>query len=134
MDMTSESGLRERLCDAGHILESEGQGDYCMGHVSLRTAADPDRILMKAAAMGLVNRTVGRGEALGAARDLAAQIAAFPQRCMRSDRMSAYEAWTRPLDDALRNEYRHGIATIDSGETRQGAARFASGVGRHGKF
>lgn len=84
--------------------------------------------------MGLANRIVERGEALAAAKNLARQIAAFPQRCMRSDRMSAYEAWTMPLTDALHNEYRHGIATIQSGETREGAARFASGVGRHGQF
>jgi enoyl-CoA hydratase/carnithine racemase len=88
----------------------------------------------EAVAMGLVNRMVERGGALPAARELADQIAAFPQRCTRSDRMSAYEAWTMPLADALRNEYRHGIATVNSGETRDGAARFASGVGRHGKF
>jgi enoyl-CoA hydratase len=88
----------------------------------------------EAVAMGLVNRMVDRGGALAAARELADQIAGFPQRCMRSDRMSAYEAWTMPLGDALRNEYRHGIATVQSGETRDGAARFASGVGRHGKF
>jgi enoyl-CoA hydratase len=88
----------------------------------------------EAVAMGLVNRMVNPGQALAAARELADQIAAFPQRCMRSDRMSAYEGWTMALPEALRNEYRHGIATIDSGETRDGAARFASGVGRHGKF
>jgi enoyl-CoA hydratase/carnithine racemase len=88
----------------------------------------------EAVAMGLVNRMVNPGGALAGARELAEQIAAFPQRCMRSDRMSAYEGWTLPLSDALRSEYRHGIATIDSGETRAGAARFASGVGRHGKF
>ena len=88
----------------------------------------------EAFAMGLANRVVERGNALAAARELAKQIAAFPQRCVRSDRMSAYEAWTMPLDDALKNEYRHAIATVNSGETRAGAERFASGVGRHGKF
>jgi len=51
------AALRERLVDAGHILDSEGQGDFCMGHVSLRTPDDPDRILMKAAAMGLEEMT-----------------------------------------------------------------------------
>ena len=88
----------------------------------------------EAFAIGLANRVVEPGEALTAAKDLAKQIASFPQRCMRSDRMSAYECWSLPLDSALANEYRHGIATINSGETRAGAARFASGVGRHGKF
>src|SRR5579885_1841148 len=84
--------------------------------------------------MGLVNRLTEKGEALAQARELAGRIAAFPQRCVRSDRMSAYEAWTMPLGDALANEYRHGIATINSGETREGAQRFAAGAGRHGRF
>ena len=88
----------------------------------------------EAFAMGLANRVVEPGEALRAAKELAKQIASFPQRCVRSDRMSAYECWARPLDDALANEYRHGIATVNSGETREGAERFASGIGRHGKF
>ena len=84
--------------------------------------------------MGLANRIVEKGQALVAARELAQQIAAFPQRCMRSDRMSAYEGFTMPLPEALLSEYRYAIATINSGETREGAQRFASGTGRHGKF
>jgi len=84
--------------------------------------------------IGLANRVVDKGKALDAAKDLAAQIAAFPQLCVRSDRMSAYEGWTMTLHDALANEFRHGIATIESGETRSGAQHFASGAGRHGKF
>ena len=84
--------------------------------------------------MGLVNRMTEKGGVLAAACELGNQIAAFPQRCVRSDRMSAYEAWTLPLEEALVNEYRHGIATVNSGETREGASRFAAGAGRHGKF
>jgi enoyl-CoA hydratase len=84
--------------------------------------------------MGLANRLVEPGHALEAAREVAQQIAAFPQRCMRSDRMSAYEGWTMPLTEALVSEFRYGIATVNSGETREGASRFASGTGRHGKF
>ncbi len=84
--------------------------------------------------MGLANRIVEPGHALEAARELARQIAAFPQRCMRSDRMSAYEGCTMPLNEALVSEFRYGIATVNSGETREGASRFASGTGRHGKF
>ncbi len=83
--------------------------------------------------MGLANRVVEPGTALAAAKELAHQLAAFPQSCMRSDRRSAYEGWAMPLEDALANEYR-GIATIQSGETRAGAGQFKSGVGRHGKF
>ncbi len=88
----------------------------------------------EALAFGLANRIAEPGKALEGAKELARQLAAFPQRCLRSDRMSAYEGFTMPLADALSNEYRRGIATIESGETRSGAERFASGVGRHGKF
>ncbi|MFZ0889139.1 MAG: crotonase/enoyl-CoA hydratase family protein [Candidatus Binataceae bacterium] len=84
--------------------------------------------------MGLVNRLVEPGLTLDGARELARQLAAFPQRCLRSDRMSAYEGWTLALPKAIRNEFRHGIKTIRSGETRAGATRFSSGVGKHGKF
>jgi enoyl-CoA hydratase len=84
--------------------------------------------------MGLANRLVAPGQALNAARELARQLAAFPQVCLRSDRSSAYEAWTMPMTQALANEYRHGFATIGSGETRAGAERFRSGAGRHGKL
>jgi len=88
----------------------------------------------EAVLIGLVNRLTEKGDALQAARELAEQIAAFPQHCVRSDRMSTYEGWTMPQVEAMVNEYRHGIATVNSGETREGAARFASGAGRHGKF
>ena len=64
----------------------------------------------------------------------AAQIAAFPQRCLRSDRLSALEQWDLEFEDALANETRRGIEVINSGETREGAARFAAGAGRHGSF
>jgi len=82
--------------------------------------------------MGLTNRVVAPGTALDAAVELARQLAALPQRCLRSDRQSAYEQWDLTFDDALANEYRLGWATITSGETREGATRFAEGAGRHG--
>ena len=88
----------------------------------------------EAFAMGLVNRLVEPGGARAAALELARQLASFPQRCLRSDRMSAHEGWTLALREALANEYRHGIATIESGESRAGAERFRAGTGRHGKF
>jgi enoyl-CoA hydratase len=84
--------------------------------------------------MGLANRLVEQGAALAGALELARTIAAFPRNAMRSDRRSAYEQWGMPLDVAIRNEARHGIATIRSGETIAGATRFAQGTGRHGKF
>jgi enoyl-CoA hydratase/carnithine racemase len=84
--------------------------------------------------IGLADRLVDDGQARPAAETLAAQIAAFPELCMRSDRLSAYEQGGLSVDDALRNEFRHGLEVIQSGETRAGAERFAGGAGRHGRF
>ncbi len=84
--------------------------------------------------MGLANRVVEPGQALNAAKDLAAQVAAFPPNCMRSDRLSAYEQWDLPYVEAMANETRRGMEVIQSGETREGATRFAQGAGRHGSF
>lgn len=88
----------------------------------------------EAVAMGLVNRSVEPGTALDAAIALATDIAAFPQNCLRSDRLSALDQWSLDEPAALLAEYHHGIATITSGETQEGAARFAAGEGRHGRF
>ena len=84
--------------------------------------------------MGLVNRVVDEGKALDAAIELAAEIARFPQACMRTDRLSSYEQWDLDLDGALANEFRRGVEAISSGETQSGAKNFASGKGRHGSF
>lgn len=88
----------------------------------------------EAKSMGLANRVVPPGRARAAAEALAAEIAAFPQACMRSDRLSAYEQWDLAMDEALKNEFTRGMAPIEQGETVQGAARFAQGAGRHGVF
>jgi enoyl-CoA hydratase len=84
--------------------------------------------------MGLANRLVEPGEALPQALRLAKQLAEFPQRCLRSDRLSSYAQWDLSLDAALREETRLGMQVIRSGETQQGAKRFSSGAGRHGSF
>ena len=84
--------------------------------------------------IGLANRLVEPGQALASAVELARELARFPQRCLRSDHISAYEQWGRGLDDALLHETRLGRQVIESGETRAGAARFARGAGRHGAF
>ncbi len=88
----------------------------------------------EALAMGLINRLVEPGEAFDAALELAASIAKFPQRCLRSDRHSALTQWSASLEDALREETRLGLEVIRSGETQQGAKLFAGGAGRHGAF
>jgi enoyl-CoA hydratase len=84
--------------------------------------------------MGLANRLVPKGEARVHAIELAKQIAAFPQTCMRADRLSALRQWDLEEEDAVANEMRGGLEVIASGETLSGAARFASGAGRHGAF
>jgi len=82
--------------------------------------------------MGLANRLVEPGCALEAALELARQLAAFPQRCLRNDRLSSYRQWDLSLQDALREETRLGVEVLESGETLAGARRFAAGAGRHG--
>ena len=84
--------------------------------------------------MGLVNRLVPTGQALEAAVRLAHELARIPQRCLRSDRLSAYEQWSLSYEEALRNELRRGIEVVESGETVTGATSFARGQGRHGAF
>lgn len=84
--------------------------------------------------MGLANRLVPPGTALEAAIKLAEQLAAFPQTCLRQDRLSSYEQWGMTASEALKNEYRRGWTVLESNEAREGATRFASGEGRHGKF
>jgi enoyl-CoA hydratase len=82
--------------------------------------------------IGLVNRVVDRGQALRAAIELARQLAALPQTCLRNDRLSAIEQWDHDWQAATLNEFRLGSLTIASGESQAGAAAFASGKGRHG--
>ncbi|HEV7773108.1 MAG TPA: crotonase/enoyl-CoA hydratase family protein [Conexibacter sp.] len=87
----------------------------------------------EALAIGLANRVVPAGTSRAAAEALAAQLAEFPQLCMRHDRLSAYEQHDLELDEALANELRHGLVALER-EALGGAARFAAGEGRHGAF
>jgi enoyl-CoA hydratase len=84
--------------------------------------------------MGLANRLVAPGKALEEALALGHQLARFPQRCLRSDRLSSYLQWDLPFETALHEEMRLGLEVIESGETSTGATRFAAGAGRHGRF
>ena len=63
---------------------------------------------------------------------LAHQLAALPQVCLRSDRMSALEQWGSTEEDAAVGEARRGRDVVRSGETLEGAMRFAGGAGRSG--
>ena len=83
---------------------------------------------------GLANRVVATGHTRQEAEALARAIAAFPPRCVRSDRRSAWEGMGAALPEAMANEFALGKATHDSGESQAGAQRFAAGAGRHGQF
>ena len=86
----------------------------------------------EALAIGLVDRVVPRGQARAAAEALAAELAAFPQACLRADRLTAHEQWSLPLPEGLALELRRGAAILPAAEA--GVRRFAAGAGRHGVF
>lgn len=86
----------------------------------------------EALAIGLANRLVPAGTTLAAAIALANEIAAFPQACLRQDRLSLKRQWGLDERAALAAEFGGGAQVIASGETAAGAARFAAGEGRSG--
>lgn len=87
----------------------------------------------EAEAIGLVNRVSEPGRALPAATELAQELAAFPQECLRHDRASTRDQWSLDSAEALENEYRHGLRSLAT-DSVQGAAKFTDGAGRHGQF
>jgi enoyl-CoA hydratase len=87
----------------------------------------------EALSIGLVNRVVPKGPSREAAEKLALEISSFPQACLNADRMSAYTQWDLPLLEAMRNEFEKGFPMVEA-EGLSGAARFADGAGRGGKF
>jgi enoyl-CoA hydratase len=84
--------------------------------------------------MGLANRLVPPGRALPEALALAHEIASRPQAALRSDRLASYEQWSLSLAEALAGEFRHGMATVETGEMLGGLDRYASGGWRRGDF
>ena len=82
---------------------------------------------------GLANRVVPDGDALHAAQALAAQLAGFPQTCLRSDRASLLAQWDLPESAAMAREFAMGMHALEA-DGRHGAQRFARGAGRHGTF
>jgi enoyl-CoA hydratase len=78
----------------------------------------------EARTMGLANRLCATGQALTVAKGLARQIAAFPQRCMRADRISSYEQWALSHEQALDNELRHGLEVLSAQDFVDGVKAF----------
>jgi enoyl-CoA hydratase len=84
----------------------------------------------EALAMGLANRVVPKGQARAAAEQLAAELAALPQLCLRADRLSALNQWGLSEAEAIDSEFA-SLSRVAS-ESLAGAQRFAGGAGRHG--
>ena len=82
--------------------------------------------------MGLVNRVVPDGTSRRAAEELARELAAFPQTCMREDRISLLEQDGLDEAAALAGEFAHGLRSLE--EVRAGLEKFRAGAGRHGAF
>jgi len=82
--------------------------------------------------MGLATKLVPVGHAREGAEQLARQIAAFPQECVRSDRTSTLESSSLNYSEAMANEFRHGMATLTNPGVFEGVARFRGGAGRGG--
>jgi enoyl-CoA hydratase len=83
--------------------------------------------------MGLANRVVPTGDERRAAEELAAEIARFPQTCLRNDRLSLLAQHGLTEDEAFSVEWRHGMGSFAADAT-SGAQRFAAGAGRGGSF
>ena len=88
----------------------------------------------EALAWGLATRVVPDGTSREAAEQLALEISKFPQVCMRGDRRSAHSQFGMSIEGALAYEFDQGTRAVLSGETAEGALRFAGGAGRHGSF
>jgi enoyl-CoA hydratase len=84
----------------------------------------------EAECIGLIERVVGVGEALAAARALAHELAALPQACLREDRLSVLGQEGLSEPDAMAAELDHGRRSL--AHAQDGLERFRRGGGRHG--
>ncbi|MDH6244845.1 crotonase/enoyl-CoA hydratase family protein [Mycobacterium sp. OTB74] len=84
----------------------------------------------EALAIGLANRVVPTGQSRQKAEELALELAALPQLCLRADRMSALRQWGESEASAMDFEFR-SLEQV-AAESVAGARRFADGAGRHG--
>jgi enoyl-CoA hydratase len=87
----------------------------------------------EALAMGLVDRVVPPGQARVAAEALAGELAALPQACLRSDRAAALEAASLPEEEAMANEFLHGLRVLSAPDFAAGVQSFRDGAGRRGR-
>jgi enoyl-CoA hydratase len=140
-------------CDIRVMAESAYFGVYCRrwgiplldgGSVRLARLVGQGRAMeiiltgrkvpaSEALRIGMCEQVVELGGARVAAEAMARNIARFPQAAVRADRRSILETYGVPVREALRREWANGVeAHFEEGAA--GAARFASGLGRHGDF
>ena len=117
------------LCDLGTVRLPRiiGHGRAMDLILTGRAVAAPEALTM-----GLANRVVPPGEALAAALALAHQLAALPQVCLRSDRMSAARAMGPQRGGRGR---RRGPSRARGRQQRgdaRGSGSFRGGAGRRG--
>ena len=86
----------------------------------------------EALAIGLVDRVVPPGQARAVAEDLAREVAALPQACLRSDRAATLEGISLTAGDAMANEFLHGLGVLSAPGFAAGVQRFRDGAGRGG--
>lgn len=85
------------------------------------------------ARIGLCERLVDHGDALRAALEIAQELAAFPQACLRADRASAINQAGLESGRALEEEFWNSLKVLKA-EGVAGARHFVAGAGRHGDF
>lgn len=90
---------------------------------------------VEAHSIGLVNIVSKSGSAYGRAMHLAKELTAHPQFCLTTDRASAINSiyQSKALADALDEEGMGGLPVLNK-ESIEGAKKFVSGLGKHGKF
>ena len=86
----------------------------------------------EALAMGLVDRVVPAGQARAAAEDLARELAALPQACLRSDRAAALEGISLPAGTRWPTSSWRGLRVLSAPGFAEGVQRFRDGAGRGG--
>jgi enoyl-CoA hydratase len=121
-------------CDLRVVDETATFGVYCRrfgvplidgGTVRLPRAIGMSRALdmiltgrpvgaEEALRMGLANRLVKKEDLMLEAEKLALALAEFPQRCLQSDRRSAYAQWALSESEAIKNEFVQGMATLEA--------------------
>jgi len=127
------AGVRRRHGFETRLLSGREEAELTYRGVTSRLAAGPGTLVCDIGG-GSTELVLGGPAGVVDATSLDVGCVRMSERCLRSDRLSAYEQWSLPWDEATRNEFRHGVDVVRSGETLVGAARFAAGAGRHGSF